>query len=233
MTISTSKTETKRLSIELRKKGYSYSEIQEFVQVPKSTLGYWLKNLKLTPLQLERVRQKRILGSRRGGEKKNQQTSNAIEKIRSSSAKNISKISKRELWLMGIMLYWRERMRHQHEDDLRKGVRFTSSDPFLIEFFLEWLIKIGKLKKEELQFDVFIREEQKEEIRHIKTYWANITKTHKDAFTRFYVQKAYKKSGSRKIKNTARLGLLRVRVKASSMLARQISGWIKGIRERI
>ena len=242
MTIFTSKTETKRLAIDLRKKGYSYSEIADFVSVSKSTLGYWLKNLKLTPPQEERIRQKRIVASRRGGAKKSQHTVDAIEKIRSSSAKNIYNISKRELWLMGVTLYWRERLRHQQDFDLRKGVRFASSDPHLIRFFLHWLIRIGKLKNDELLYDVFLTEDNRSEIKNSKNYWARVTSSPKEMFTRFYIQKKYVKKNERIVKkqkviglkrNQNTLGILRIRVRASSMLARQISGWIQGIRNTL
>src|SRR3989344_4844974 len=115
MTISATPQDTKRIAVDLRKKGYSYSEIKDFISIPKSTLGLWLKGLKLSPLQMERVRQKRILGSRRGAEKKRLLTSNAISKIQDDSSKQISEISKRELWFMGLMLYWK----NQSEKDLR------------------------------------------------------------------------------------------------------------------
>ncbi|MEK6884288.1 MAG: hypothetical protein AABY22_31950, partial [Nanoarchaeota archaeon] len=61
-------------------------------------------------------------------------TAQKIEEIKNSSAEDLKEISKRELWLMGIMLYWRERFLHGNENDLRKGVRFTSSDPNIIKF---------------------------------------------------------------------------------------------------
>ncbi len=77
------------------------------------------------------------------------------------NAKDLKEISKRELWLMGVMLYWRERFLHNNESDLRKGVRFTSSDPNLINFFLRWLQDIGGLQKEELGLDIFIGQNKK------------------------------------------------------------------------
>lgn len=219
MTISTSPTETKRLAIDLRKKGYSYSEIQNFVSVPKSTLGVWLKKVKLSSLQLERVRQKRILGSKRGAEKKSIDVQKAIDKIRKSSAQDIKIISTRELWLLGIMLYWKR----LSEKDIKKGVHFTSSDPFLIRFFLRWLFQIGRLTKKEIMLDLFVNKKGKikeKDVNEIKTYWSRITHFSVQDFTRTYQHTSHTPHG-----------MLRVRVRASSMLSRQIAGWIQGIQK--
>src|SRR3989338_7253357 len=122
----------KDFAIELRKGGYSYSEIQKFVHVQKSTLSYWFRDLKLSEPQLTRLKKKRIEGAQKGSKAKTLKTFEAIEKIQKSSAKDIGKISKRELWLMGVVLYWRERLLNKNDGDLKKGVRFTSSDPHLI-----------------------------------------------------------------------------------------------------
>ena len=62
-----------------------------------------------------------------------------IAEIKKTSAKDIQEITKKELWLMGIVLYWRERLLSGNENDLRKGVKFSSSDPYLIKLFLKWL----------------------------------------------------------------------------------------------
>ena len=213
MTISATPQDTKRIAVDLRKKGYSYSEIKDFISIPKSTLGLWLKGLKLSPLQMERVRQKRILGSRRGAEKKRLLTSNAISKIQDDSSKQISEISKRELWFMGLMLYWK----NQSEKDLRSGVHFSSSNSAHIKLFLKWLTQIGNIKNDELFFDIIDNSKKRNDS---IAYWSNITKFPRSIFTRFYVQKSVS-------------NMLRIRVRGSSMLARQIAGWINGLTSKL
>lgn len=222
--------------IKLRKQGFSYSEIQKEVYVPRSTLSLWLKKIKLTEAQLEKLYQKKIRAAREGSNKKITRTLKAIEDIRRTSANDIKNISSRELWLMGTMLYWRERFLRKNESDIKKGVRFTSSDPSLIKLFLKWLRKAGRLKKEEIAFDIFLAENQKENLRIVRNYWSNITGFSKSYFPRIYFQKYKTKRRKpgvkrRMIKNKMQFGMLRVRVKASSMLARQISGWIRGVQK--
>ncbi|TSC90599.1 MAG: Uncharacterized protein G01um10142_346 [Parcubacteria group bacterium Gr01-1014_2] len=205
--------DNKKRAVELRKKGFSYSEIKKSLFVPKSTLSYWLKKIKLSESQLQRLKRKRSEAGKAGSRFKKLKTVEMIERIQRVSAAEIQKISKRELWMMGIMLYWRDR----NKNDLKKGVRFTSSDPNLIKLFLKWLREIGQLKREEIQFDIFLNRRKRNMNRAIN-YWAEITRYPQYSFPRIYRQS-----------NKTEYGLLRVRVKASSMLARQISGWIKGI----
>ena len=211
------KNNPKDFAIELRKGGYSYSEIKKFCPVPKSTLSYWFRGIKLSEPQLSRLKKKRIEGAQKGSKSKVLKTSKAVQEILKSSAKDIGKISKRELWLMGVVLYWRERLLNKNDEDLKKGIRFTSSDPHLISFFLKWLNDVGGIKNEEISFDIFIEKDNQNLLNEAVNYWAGITGFSKANFSRYYILKKSKRS------------LLRIRVRASSMLARQISGWAKGI----
>ncbi len=215
----------KNLAMSLRRGGYSYSEIQKFVSVPKATLSYWFKDIKLSEPQLVRLQKKRNEAIQRGAQVRSKRVNEAIEKIERTSAKDIKDISKRELWLMGVMLYWRERV---SDRDVKKGVKFTSSDPYLIRLFLKWLMEVGQLGEADVLCDIFVDDDREKAI----AYWSEVTGFPQGIFIRIYVQKARKKRKKRKIKK-AEFGLLRIRVKASSMLARQLSGWIKAIQTKI
>ena len=192
------KNSSKDFAIELRKGGYSYSEIKKFSPVPKATLSYWFRKIKLSEPQLARLKKKRIEGAQKGSRAKTLKTSKAIEEIQKTSAKDIGKISKRELWLMGVVLYWRERFLNKNDSDLKKGVRFTSSDPHIIKLFLKWLGDVGGIKNEEINFDIFIGEDKKNSINDLVNYWAEITGFPKDNFSRYYLQKVKFKKPKRK-----------------------------------
>lgn len=205
----------KGIAIELRKKGFSYSEIETAINIPKSTIAFWVKKIKLTEPQVKKLKNRRIEVARNNSQKRISKIRKEIEEIKISSAKSINQISKRELWLMGVVLYWK----NSREDDLKKGVRFTSSNPDLIKFFLRWLKEVGKIENKEISFDILIGRNNRKE-KAIK-YWAKITNFPEGNFTHIYCQK-------NKVLRT-QFGILRIRVKASSMLARQIFGWVKGI----
>ncbi|MBX4211593.1 MAG: hypothetical protein KW806_02260 [Candidatus Yanofskybacteria bacterium] len=217
----------KGIAIELRQKGQSYSEIESALHLPKSTLSFWLKNVKLTPEQSEKLSERRMRGLIAGRTRKSSRTPEAIERLQKVSAQDIQKISKRELWLMGIILYWRERFSH----DLQKGVRFTSSDPKLINFFLKWLKDVGQISDEEILFDIFAPAQKRNNTLELVSHWSEATGFPRDSFSRFYFYKERRKKIKRESLKKSTAGLLRIRVRASSMLARQISGWVKGITE--
>lgn len=219
----------KNIALDMRKRGFSYSEIQSKIKIPRSTLSFWLKSIRLSPSQLQRLSTKRSEIARANAEKRILKTAHAIEAIQRTSSKSIQEISKRELWLMGIALYWRR----EKNSDLRKGVRFSSSDPNLIKLFLKWLTEIGQLDRDEIAFDIFV--ENRGEIERVVDYWTNVTGFPNSCFTHIYYQGVHHSKGRDKGRDKGRsgLGILRIRVKASSMLARQISGWIKGIQKFI
>ncbi|MEK9158061.1 MAG: hypothetical protein AAB638_02670 [Patescibacteria group bacterium] len=225
----------KNLAMSLRRGGYSYSEIQKFVSVPKATLSYWFRDIKLSEAQTKRLEEKQFEAIKNGGATRSKKVAEEIEKIEQSSIKDIQEITKRELWLMGIMLYWRERV---SDRDLKHGVKFTSSDPYLIKLFIKWLKEVGQLEDSEITFDIFMPLNRRKDLTRAVEYWAGISGYSQKVFQHAYFQKekptkkTKKKVEKRKV-SRAEFGLLRIRVKASSMLARQMVGWIKAIQSKI
>src|SRR3989338_5363352 len=165
----------KNIAIEMRKRGLSYSEIKNRLHVPKSTLSYWLKNIKLTPEQNKKLNDRRIETAMANALKKTSRTSKIIEKIKDSSSHDIKGISRKELWLMGVVLYWK----NGNKSDLKKGVHFSSSDPDMIRLFLKWLREVGGINNEEIKFDVFTKKKIKDKT--VK-YWSKVTKFPESSF---------------------------------------------------
>ena len=196
------------IAVDMRKRGSSYSEIENRLHVPKSTLSYWLKNLKLTHEQIKKLNDKRAETAKANALKKISRTFKMIEEIKNSSSRDIKEISKKELWLMGIMLYWKS----GNKSDLKKGVHFSSSDPEMIKLFLKWLCKIGGVQSEEIKFEIFA---PKKSIEETVSKWSKITGFSEGCFKHSHTQKT---------------SFLRVKVAQSSMLARQIAGWIEGVK---
>lgn len=231
----------KGIVIDMRKKGYSYSEIQNAMHIPKSTIAFWLKGIKLSAEQSEKLKEKMLKTALANSERIKLKNRKLSEDIKKSSAKEIGRISKKELWLMGIMIYWRERLMLNKESDIQKGVNFTSSDPYLIKVFLKWLEEIGNIEKEEILLDIFINKDKKKNINEAISYWSEVTSYPESYFTHiYYIRRSKtlktqisKKPFKKRHFEGSNLGMLRVRVRASSMLARQISGWMKGIQKQI
>ena len=223
----------KNRAIALRREGLSYSEIQKHLSVPKSSLSYWFRTVRLTAPQRERLLVRRKDALRSGAEKKKTRTRKLIDEIRNSSAKDIKEISRRALWLRGIMLYWRERFLRKGETDVHRGVRFTSSDPELIKFFLKWLFEVGGLEQREIIFDIFLSSAKRNFLDTVIHHWSRVTGYPITDFHHVYIQKRKTGKNKRRYIHSAPYGLLRIRVRASSMLARQITGWVRGIERQL
>ena len=221
----------KGIALDMRRRGFSYSEIQNRLGVPKSTLTSWLGKIKLDDELVKKLYNRKIEALRKGSARRISRLKENIATIQNISSQEVSKISQRELWFMGVVLYWRERL----EDDLRRGVRFSSADPYLLKFFLKWLQEIGKIPDEEITFNIFVGADRRAVTDDIIEHWSRAIGFPKHKFVHIYFQKAYRRkkgkgSGKMRKSNSRTLdGFIQIRVKASSLLARQISGWIKGI----
>ena len=222
----------KSIAQDLRRKGFSYSEIGRQLALPKSTLSLWLKNLELTIEQKARLIKKRSDTAKKNILERKKYFQTEIETVKSGAKAEIKKISTRELWLIGIMLYGKERWQDKLRQTSKLGVYFTSSDPVHIRIFLKWLRDIGGVRNEELLCDMFLKGGADEE--RIKRHWSDITGLGERYFTRIYLQKSYPQEVlKQRVRKKNEFGQLRIRVRGSTMLKRQLQGWMQGIEEQI
>lgn len=221
------KSKLKEEAIQLRKDGLSYSEILRHVPVAKSTISLWLREVGLSKPQKQRLTKKKLEAAIRGGQKRKEQRLATIKKIHEDAIKDIKKISERELWLMGIMLYWAEGGKEK-EYYPGSGVNFSNSDPHMARLFLKWLLDICKIEKERIHFSLYIHENSRERMDSVLAYWLKQTGLSKKHFRSVYFKKHTIKTKRRNI-GESYFGNIRIGVQASSELNRKIVGWTKGI----
>lgn len=216
----------RNLAINLRKDGFSYSEILEKIPVAKSTLSLWLRSVGLSKRQRQRLTEKKLASIKRGWEKWHQTRLNLVKKIKNNARNEIGIINKRNLWLIGIALYWAEGSKEK-EASIGNGVIFANSDPQMISLFLKWLREIFGLSDEQLGFEIYIHENSKNNLDDVLRYWSKIVSVGTEGF-KVYFKKNKIKTNRRNVGENY-FGLLRIRVKKSSHLIRRISGWVEGI----
>ena len=216
----------KELAIKLRRQGKTYSEILSVLPVAKSTLAIWLNSVQLSKKQKQRITKERLAGSRRGGEAKKKQRKEKQKVLISKAKLEIGNLSKRELFLIGVVLYWAEGSK---EKEYYPGspLRFANSDPYMVKLFLDWLHEVG-VNQNRINFDIYIHENHKYRIEEVVKYWSDITGFSKNLF-RVYFKKNILKTKRRNISPDSYFGLVRIYVKESSDLVRKINGWVKGI----
>jgi hypothetical protein len=215
----------KEKAIVLRKQGFSYREILKEVPVAKSTLSLWLRSVGLTKRQKQRLTEKKRKGQLKGAQVKREQRNFLTQKIKEQAIKEIGELTKKELWLVGITLYWSEGAK-QKENNPSQRVKFINSDPKMMRLFLKWLEEICFISLEDIKFEIHIHETG--DIEKAKRYWSNVLnlpliKFQKIRLKKHKIKKIYKNG------NKDYHGLLSITVKRSTNLNRKIAGWIEGI----
>lgn len=221
------KTKEREKAIKLRKEGLSYGEILEKIPVAKSTLSLWLRSVGLAVEQKQRLTEKRLAAARRGGIAKRNYRQAITEKIKSKARLDVKSVSNRELWLIGVALYWAEGHKAK-ETNPSERVRFTNSDPLMIKFYLKWLEKICKIFLENIDFEIYIHETAN--IEKAKEYWPQILNIPKEKFKKVRLKRNKIRTKRKNIGENYH-GLLSIIVKRSTNLNRKIAGWIEGICE--
>lgn len=217
----------KQKAVDLRKSGHTYTEILKVIPVAKSTLSEWLRSVGIAKAQFRTFTEKKRLASLRGGQARRNTRIETFNLITGLAEKEIENISDRELWLIGIALYWAEGSKEK-EYAPGIGVNFSNSDPKMISLFLLWLTKICKISREKIHFEIYIHEIYIKETQRFIDFWSKNTSFSISSFDKIYYKKANIKI-KRKNKNELYNGLLRVKVSCSSDLNRKIQGWTRGI----
>ncbi|MDD4531189.1 MAG: hypothetical protein PHH21_00585 [Candidatus Pacebacteria bacterium] len=217
----------KEKAIKLRKDGFSYSEILKEIPVAKSTLSLWLKSVGLAKDQKQKITKKRIAGALRGAKARKDQRIKITREIKNLAKKDVESVDKKNLWLIGISLYWAEGAKEK-ENGTRSGIKFSNSDPKMILLFLKWLKEIISIKESEIVYELYIHENS--DIKKAQKYWSNILSI-KEEEIRTYFKKNKIKTVRKNIGDSYN-GLICLRVKKSTNLNRKVSGWVEGICEK-
>ncbi len=223
----------KERALQLRLQGYSYGEISKKLNIPKSTLSGWLHNLELSEKARNRIRGRVKLGVLNGLIKHNKKQTHLarqrMAKIRSEAQSELRIINTRELWLIGIALYWAEGYKRPV---VRNGkirthhpVSLANSDPQLVKIFIGFLRKICKIPKEKIHAEIRIFEHMNQD--QILNFWQKITGLSKNNFSKVYYGIS-KSSQGKKPFNRLPYGTISIRVNDTNLF-HKIIGWINGL----
>lgn len=214
-------------AINLRKQGLSYRQILEQVPVAKSTLSLWLSAVQLSTPQKQKLTQKRIDAALRGAASKRRIRIETTEKIHQEAQGQIGKLSQRELWLIGIALYWAEGSK-QRGSYIGSGVIFSNSDLDMARFFKDWLCSAIRLHITQIKFQIYIHENNQHRLDEVRQYWAEGLGIPVSYLNTIYFKKN-RISTTRKKTGSEYYGQVRIVVRSSANLNRTIAGWAQGI----
>ena len=164
------------------------------------------------------------MSMRRGWLAKKQQRLDLLDKIKSDTRKDIKKLTSKDLWLTGVLLYWAEGSKEKR-NSIGQQVKFSNSDPRMIMIFLKWLGEIMKINNNNINFELYIHKTAN--LNKALNYWSQILSCPKDKFRVYFKQP--KTNTNRKNIGNSYNGLIRLSVKRSSILNRKIAAWIEHI----
>ncbi len=220
------KAEEKQQAIKLRRQGLSYNEILTRVPVAKSTLSVWLRDTGLSKRQQQRFSLSRKIAQEKAQEACRRIRTEKEAKIIGAAKQEIGCISRRELWIIGTILYWAEGSK-QKAHNVSQKVSFNNSDPQMILLFNRWVQEICGRKKSELTYSIYIH--RTADLNKVKAFWEALLET---KIEKIYFKDHQPRTNRKNIGDDYR-GLLRIDVQKSTDLNRRIKGWIIGINDGI
>lgn len=222
-------TKKKVLARELRRKGYSISEIAERLNMQKSgSISRWCRDICLTKRQIERLAEKQKSGSYKGRmkflETLRRKRLKETSELKREGIKEVGNLNKRDLFISGISLYWGEGYKYLGGDQ----VGFTNSDPKMILFMLKWFKDICGVSSKEIALQVKINEAHKNRIKDVENHWIKVTGINGSQFNKTVLIKSKSKKNYPNFDN--HFGTLRITIKNSTRIRRKIMGWIDGLK---
>lgn len=169
-------------AVELRKQGKSYKEIQESlkINIPKSTISYWFKNIKFSDEENQKIKNRNLLSIKESRLKAfaviREKRENYLHSIVSRVEKFSSTLDNKNTAKIALtMLYITEGSR-----SAKGSVCFGNSDPYIVSLFLRLLRFCYNIDEQKLRCTVQCRADQN--IKQLEKFWFEITGINKKQF---------------------------------------------------
>jgi hypothetical protein len=206
----------------LRGQGMSLNEIVATLGVSKASVSLWVRNIALTSTQRAGLSHKgRSLDSiekRRINRIKNTEEKHAV--VITHAKKAIPVLSKRELFLVGVALYWGEGGKTQ------KGTaRVANSDPKIISIMMRFFKEICNVP--DTKFRGHVHTFSHLNVGLAEEYWSNISGIPRNQFYKTYSKPSVASLGK---KDNLPYGTFEINVNDTNLLL-SIKGWIERLGE--
>jgi len=210
----------------LRSNGKSIKYIAKKLGVSVGSVSSWCRDVQLSPDQKKTLdtnaRNPYYAGRGIYLKKLMKRTDLKIVRLKQMGIKAVGKLSKRELFLAGISLYWAEGFKKDSQ------VGLASLDPTMIQFFMSWLKVCFGYENKDLVFRVTANISHQHRIKEIEKYWSEKLDISIDQFRKpFFQDVKWKKIYENP---NEYYGVLRVKVRKSKDFLRKIYGYIEGLK---
>ncbi|MDN3023124.1 hypothetical protein [Streptomyces sp. S.PB5] len=207
---------------ELRLQGWTYDQIEAELGCSRSSVSLWVRDLPKP--ERKRSPEEAAAIAKRGWEEKLRIRDGERQRTKEAAGQAIGELSPRELFLLGVGLYWAEGSKDKPYAR-REVVTFVNSDPGMVEVYLAWLNLLG-VERERLRFAVMIHENA--DVEAAEQYWADLVGTDRSAFNKTTLKKHNPKTVRKNVGDSYR-GCLVIKVLKGADLYRRIEGSWYGI----
>ncbi|MDD4531023.1 MAG: helix-turn-helix domain containing protein [Candidatus Gracilibacteria bacterium] len=222
----------KSIAIKLRKQGKSYSQISGELNVPKSTLSVWLKDVKISLEAKNKIQERIKSTSLEKLIERNKNRPKIIEiqhnKLREAAKIESKKYLKDPLFIAGLSLYWGEGYKRGAEGSKWKSIDFTNSDSEMIQVMVKFFVKFFKITPKEMRAQIMLHDSSKTTI--TINYWSKITGIPAENF----IKTCHSISSASKLRVAKKLefGTIHLRINDVKMFFRLI-GWMDGLKSHL
>ena len=200
------------LGRDLRRQGMSYGEIMDLIPVKKSTLATWCRDVPLTEVQMEAIKERTgsVKGIPRDTQRKRKEE---IERIREVARAEVAWLSLDPNWAAGVVMYWAEGTK------TRNKFSMANTDPRVLRLFIAW-VRDYVLPDAEFRLMLHLHEGNIEA--NAQKHWRQALGLPEVSFQKTFVKPA----GTGHRKNTHLHGVCTVRTMRAADAWQRVTAWI-------
>lgn len=199
------KTIQKEQAIKLREQGLPINEIAKRLNVAKSSVSTWVREVKLTEEQIGALKEKNPIYNRQlHGSKRRAELARDLRVEYQAEGAAQAKLGE-PLHVQGCMLYWGEGAKG-------RACQFSNSDPAMLKLFLSFVRHYFQVKPEDMKAYVHVYTDNGLTLEEILTYWSRELDLPLERFGKSSVNPLPKSSQQKKPKNLLPYGVVHLRV---------------------
>ena len=209
----------------LRRAGVSIRNIAKELNVARSSVSLWCRDILLTKKQIRKLAEDNVrggyVGRMKGAQMQKDRRLAVIQKYKEIGEKEFSKISKRDMFLFGLGIYAGEGYK------CRNLAGVVNADENIIRFMMRWFRVICKVESDLFSCQVGINQLHKNRVSEVERHWSYVTGIPLSSFHKTSLKKVKNKKVYENI--NMHFGTLYLRIRKSSDLQYQILGWLHGV----
>ncbi len=208
--------ERSELGKALRRLGLTYAEIRELIPVPKGTLSYWCRDIRLSDEHVAAIRERTT--SRKGVPVDTQwKRREEIDRIRQEARRFAEQHLDDPFFVAGVVLYWAEGSK------TKRQLAMANADPDVLRIFIRWTRRYHRPYAE---FTLALHLHEGNDEPAARRYWRSELALPRANFTKTLI----KPRGTGHRKNHLVRGVCRVVVRRSANDHVRTMAWIESLR---